>query len=634
MKILLVITHSKMAKQTAPWLAETARRQNSQLLATNCVLNPIAVPGRTEAWPLIEKPQKVRNALKETIDRLPENNVSLLPEIRGQYPDQEVAEIIKKQEIDMVYFPVNAELNPGTPDMQFGQKLLRNAPCDVTLVDFGTNDSKGIERILVPMDLAASGHAIKHIIKLGSGMGDIIPLHISPDFGGDSKKIAARELELQLKEMGMEEPSSGITPQVVMADGFHQGIIQTVRANDAIVLAGTSIKLIHELRVQLLKLRPQIADSVAIGVFRPSSLAAKTRFGRLRRRLKAVLPELTLADRVSLFDRIQGGSRLTPDFIVMTGLSVLIASFGLLADNSSVVIGAMLVAPFMTPIIGVGLALAQGNLALMKRSAIATGMGLIVGLFLSFTLGLLAPVDEMPLEVLARGDPDIMDMVIAFVSGMAAAYAVSRESVAESIVGVAIAAALVPPLACVGIMLANEEMLEADGAIILLITNLAAIALGAATVFRWLGVPGTKTGHPSYIKIRWISTILVLLLLILSIPLVFRLANKLAVGQTRPMSFRVSNRLKRNVNGHVDKIDGLTVMALGRSGSGNDKMIRVLLSTEKPVPANVIEDIRAAVKKIMGQDTPVLIRVFQNAVIPQTQLPMNNSIQSVNPIRK
>ena len=78
----------------------------------------------------------------------------------------------------------------------------------------------------------------------------------------------------------------------------------------------------------------------------------------------------TLADRISLFDRIQGGSRLTADFIAMIGLSVLIASFGLMADNASVVIGAMLVAPFMTPLIGVGLALAQGNLALMKRSAL------------------------------------------------------------------------------------------------------------------------------------------------------------------------------------------------------------------------------------------------------------------------
>ena len=97
----------------------------------------------------------------------------------------------------------------------------------------------------------------------------------------------------------------------------------------------------------------------------------------------------------------------------MMALSVLIASLGLMADNASVVIGAMLVAPFMAPLIGVGLALSQGNLALMKRSALATAAGLAVGLSLSFVLGLLVPLDELPLEALSRGDPDIVDMAIA-----------------------------------------------------------------------------------------------------------------------------------------------------------------------------------------------------------------------------
>ncbi len=622
-----------MAKRAVPWLAESARRQNSELLVANCVLNPVAVPGRVGAWPLIEKPEKVRNALKAAIEQLPEGKVTLLGEISGTFPAQEVSDIVNKLQINIVYFPVDAKQSPDAPDMQFGQKLLRDSPCDVILLDPGAGDRKSIERIVVPMDLAASGHVIRHIVKLGHGTGVIVPLHIFQDFGGDSQKIAARELDLQLKEIGLQEGSSWVRPQVVMADGFHQGIVQTVKPNDAIVLGGMSIKLIHDLRIQLLSIRPQIAEAVTIGVFRPCGLAAKSKFGRFARRLKAALPELTLADRISLFDRIQGGSRLTPDFIAMISLSVLIASFGLLVDNSSVVIGAMLVAPFMTPVIGVGLALAQGNLVLMKRSAIATATGLIVGISLSFVLGLFVPLDELPLEIISRGDPNIVDMAIAFVSGMAAAYAVSRESVAESIVGVAVAAALVPPLACIGIMFASNHILETEGALLLLLTNLAAIALGAALVFRRLGVPGTRTGHRSYVMIRRISTTLILLLLCLSIPLVFRMADQLAVGQIRPMSFRVSNRVKRVVHDRVNQVEGLSVMSLGRSGSGYSKLIRIILNTDKPVPSAVIEDIRADVKAVMGKKTPVLIGVFQNAVISQMQLPTNNSTQINNPIR-
>ena len=633
MKILLVVTHSKTAQQAVPWLAESAHRQNAEFLVSNCVLNPVAVPGRVGAWPLIEKPQKVRKALKETVDQLPADNVTLLEEINGTFPAQEVSDIVNKLQINIVYFPIDAKESPVSPDMQFGQKLLHDSPCDVMLLDLGVSDRKSIERIIVPMDLAASRHVIRHIVKLGPGIGVIVPLHISPDIEGDSQIIAARELDLQLKEIGVKEDSSWVKPQVVMADSFHQGIVQTVKPNDAIVLGGSSIKLIHNLRIQLLSIRPQIAEAVAIGIYRPYGLAAKTKFGRFARRFKAALPELTLADRISLFDRIQTGARLTPDFIAMISLSIVIASFGLLVDNSSVVIGAMLVAPFMTPVIGVGLALAQGNLALMKRSAIASAVGLVVGIFLSFAIGLFVPLDELPLEIITRGDPNIVDMAIAFVSGMAAAYAVSRESVAESIVGVAIAAALVPPLACVGIMLASNHIFETEGALLLLLTNLAAIALGAALVFRRLGVPGTRTGHRSYVMIRRISTTLMLLLLLLSIPLVFRMANQLAVGQIRPMSFRVSNRVKRVVHNRVNQIEGLSVMSLGRSGSGYSKLIRIVLNTDKPVPASVVEDIRAGVKGVMGKKTPVLIGVFQNAVTSQAQLPTNNSTHSDNPVR-
>ncbi len=340
--------------------------------------------------------------------------------------------------------------------------------------------------------------------------------------------------------------------------------------------------------------------------------------GRIGRRFKTALPELTIADRISLFDHIQGGAQLTTDFVAMMGLSVLIASLGLMADNASVVIGAMLVAPFIAPLIGVGLALSQGNLALMKRSAIATAAGLAVGLSLSFVLGLLVPLDELPLEILSRGDPDIVDMAIAFVSGMAGAYAISRKSVSESIVGVAIAAALVPPLACVGIMLANGHIVASEGALTLLVTNLAAISLGAAIVFRILGVPGTRTTCRSYLMVRRISFALTLLLLLLLIPLGFRMAKDLAVGQRRPMGFRVSSSVKKTVNDQVDQVEGLSVMFLSRSGSGQSKLIRVLLTADKPVPAAVIENIKANIKEDLGEDTPVRIAILQNAVILET----------------
>ncbi len=616
MKSLVIITNSTMAEKAVTLLACSVRK-TSDLMAASCVIASEDANREIKAWLTVEDPQIVNDALKTEIEKISDSGVKMLGQINDTITAQRLSGIVKEHEIDIVYFPLDTSLSPDSLEIRYGQHLLQYLPCDVMLLDFGKK-MQAIERLVIPMGLASSGHVIKRIIEIGNNELITTPLHITPNFGDDTARIAASELDLQLKEIGLTESHSWITPEVTVADGFHQGVIQTVRPNDVIILSGASIKLPHDLRIQIQRVRPQVAESILIGIFRPIALASKTKIGRLGRRFKNSLPELTLADRVSLFDRIQGGARTSADYVMMIGLSVLIASFGLLADNASVIIGAMLVAPFMAPLIGVGLALAQGNLSLMKRSAIATGTGLIIGLVLSFIIGLIVPLDELPLEMLARGNPNIVDLVIAFASGMAAAYAVSRESVAEAIVGVAIAAALVPPLSCVGIMLANNYISQSEGALMLLVTNLAAIALGAAFVFRRLGVPGTRTEFKSYVKIRRISVALILLIVLLSVPLGFRMAERLEVGQNRPVSFRVSSSVKQVVNDRVNQTEGLDVVLLGRSGSGHSKLIRIVLTSDKPIETSVVDGIKAEVKETLGRDTPVHISVFQSAIIDST----------------
>jgi len=233
------------------------------------------------------------------------------------------------------------------------------------------------------------------------------------------------------------------------------------------------------------------------------------------------------------------------------------------------------------------------------------------------SIGFIVPMDDLPLEILSRGNPDIVDLVIAFLSGMAAAYAVSRVTVAESLVGVAVAAALVPPLACVGITLARGLVLQAEGAALLLLTNLAAIALGAAIMFRRLGVPGTSTGRRSYVRVRWVGITLTVVLLLLAVPLGLRMAEQLAVGQTRPMGFRVSGLIRESLQERIDREDGVDIIFIGRSGSGQSDRIRVLLSCEEQVPASLLADLQGIVNEIHGEKTPVVVGVFQNAVMPQ-----------------
>lgn len=124
-----------------------------------------------------------------------------------------------------------------------------------------------------------------------------------------------------------------------------------------------------------------------------------------------------------------------------------------------------------------------------------------------------------------------------------------------------------------------------------------------------------RTGQRSYVFTRWISTALIVLLLALSVPLVYKMAGQLAVGQIRPMSFRVSSAVNEVVDARIELEEGLSVMWMGRSGSGMSRGIRILLMSERPDSTNVAQDITSAVQATIGKETPVEIGVFLNAVV-------------------
>jgi len=208
----------------------------------------------------------------------------------------------------------------------------------------------------------------------------------------------------------------------------------------------------------------------------------------LRQRIFDYFPTLERDERKELVERIEIGADGGVDFVVMMLLAATLASLGLLQGSTAVVIGAMLVAPLMGPLVAGGLALVQGNLKLFRSAMSVCGVGILLGLSASLFFGLINPGFEASLEIEARGKPDLLDLVIAFASGMVAAYAMGRPNVSGTLAGVAIAAALLPPLAVVGIGLTNDELVIAANAAILFATNLVAIILGAAVVFRLLGM--------------------------------------------------------------------------------------------------------------------------------------------------
>jgi uncharacterized hydrophobic protein (TIGR00271 family) len=301
------------------------------------------------------------------------------------------------------------------------------------------------------------------------------------------------------------------------------------------------------------------------------------------------------------------------DFVVMMTLAAVLASLGLMQGATAVVIGAMLVAPLMGPLLGAGLAVTQGNLRLFRDGFVAIGIGVGIGFAVSVVLGLLNPGYEPSLEIEARGNPDLLDLGIAFASGMAAAYAQGRPNVAATLAGVAIAAALLPPLAVVGLALTEGLPVIAGNAAILLMTNLVAITLGAALVFRMLGVRAPKTEGAGSTWARRTVILLVMGAMLLSAPLFLNMLKEKRKGQDRPLGYPVSVEVREAMYRYVDEHAGLEIITMARSSVEPERGIAIMLESEGEVDSSLVEEVQALVQKARGEVVPVQVHVLRSA---------------------
>lgn len=174
-------------------------------------------------------------------------------------------------------------------------------------------------------------------------------------------------------------------------------------------------------------------------------------------------------------------------YFVMNILSAIIASYGLVINSAAVVIGAMLVAMMLGPITGIALAIIDYRLPLLRKSLITVTIGISLVVLVGFVVGWLHKDQPLTAEILSRTQPTSMDLMIALAGGTAGAYAMVSPHLSVAVVGVAVATALVPPLAASGILFANGEGQLGLGALLLAITNIIAIQFTNAMVLWFLG---------------------------------------------------------------------------------------------------------------------------------------------------
>ena len=539
MNVLLVIKHKKEIPLIIPWALTFARAEKAQLKIL-CVHQGLK-KGEPRQIPIKGDDHGTTNSLLlSTIKFLQELNEADVVLVE---PD----ETLEAKEHPLLsvslYFREHPQVaqaalgfidhekaklvichhTPGDRKDDLGHQLLVSSPVQ-TLVLNGNNPppKKGEASILVSI---SSGPHVQQALRTSHNLAESLEsrctaLYIEADGGEDAEEVGLRQIKkvCQAAKIKLED----IDAEVVLADKPEVGIARALgNKNWDLVLLGASQKGIIR-RIFFGNLAETVfrhRKQQAVGIVKSSIPMASRTLRIIDKLLNRYVPQLDREARVSLFESLQSGSNWSLDFIALICLSSGIASLGLIQNSTAIVIGAMLVAPLMTPMIGAGLGLVQGNTRLTSNAARSIIFGFLMALSIGFLSGLLTPIQSPTPEIIARGAPNLLDLFVAVLSGMAAAYAIARPGLSGALPGVAIAAALVPPITSSGIALSLGEAILAQGAASLFGINLLAIILGAAATLYALGARPDQKFSFSRVWVRRTLVGLIMATIIAAIPL-------------------------------------------------------------------------------------------------------------------
>ena len=203
-------------------------------------------------------------------------------------------------------------------------------------------------------------------------------------------------------------------------------------------------------------------------------------------------------------------SKLDMPYLILIISSCMIATFGLLSNSTAVIIGAMLVAPLMLPIRGLAFGALVGDSFLFRTGSVSVVVGTILAVILSCLIGWLTGITNYGSEILARTQPDLLDLGIAVAAGAIGGYSKIQSKVSDTFAGTAIAVALMPPVCVVGLGLSQGNWILSRGATLLYLTNLLGIALACMVVFLSAGyAPLRQAGKPLLAAIILTSILLI-----------------------------------------------------------------------------------------------------------------------------
>ncbi len=378
--------------------------------------------------------------------------------------------------------PVRGQIQLGS----IVSNVLETAPCDVLVYRMGaTSDFK---RVVMPLDNSFQSRVAArvglHIARRSQTA--IEAMHAQAGHRSEFEGLAIIEQALA------DVPGSqAVKRTVISAHEPADGILSRIDDDDLVVAGFNDSSEFERL----------VFGDVAYGLLNRASgpvvlVARSASAGRRhvrawRRALNWVRPALTPFEQDEIIRHSQFNATLDIDYVALIFISANIAALGLMLNSAAVIIGAMLVAPLMTPLIALSVALTVGRVRIAGRAFVTLTLGVLMALAMAFVIGATLPFSLPTSEMLARGTPTLLDAGVALASGVVGAYATARKDIPAALAGVAIAAALMPPLCTIGLGLAFGDFSLAFGAAVLFLTNIICIIMAGIGVFVWLGMRPT-----------------------------------------------------------------------------------------------------------------------------------------------
>jgi uncharacterized hydrophobic protein (TIGR00271 family) len=486
----------------------------------------------------------------------------------------------------LVTAPFSQVTASGVP--QTSEELIRVVPCTAVSPLYGDKSPADVHRILMIVSQGAHDLTALRITDLLCKRlnAQATVATVEDESGAKAELAGEKAIRSLLHDSGLDEDQFQIK---VVVDGVrHRGILKCSVGHDLIICGKDATK----------DIRP-LDETTSLVVKRAPPLRLKS--------LAEWLPRINPSDHADLLQDLRQGSRWNSDFVFMLALASAISSLGLMQNAPAVIIGSMLLAPMMTPMIGAGLALAQANLRLARRCAKSIALGLLLTLVVSFILGMITPSREtLSPEVISRASPNILDLLIALFAAVAATIAMARPNIAGAVAGVAIATALVPPICAVGISLSAAKFSNAFGALLLFGTNLIAIIVASSFTFSLFGILTVRAlpRHRRLVSLsRWG---LVILLIVLAGPLSATFLWQLDEGRSQSAVFPVTRAVARALQEKVANDSGVDITFMGRSSVTGDVVIHLAAYDDRP--SSFADVLREIVQDEMGDpELPVHI---------------------------